>query len=63
MSKGSARRKENTRLISEKLEKIFGDPEREAYEAINRCRTFEEAQACLKSNEQGENCPVCGLKQ
>lgn len=41
----------------------FVDAEREAFEAINRCRTFEEAQACLKSNERGNNCPVCGLEQ
>ena len=63
MGKGDKRRKENTRLISEKLGKIFSDPEREAYEAINRCRTFEEAQACLNANKEGTQCPVCGLDQ
>lgn len=61
--KGDKQRPTDKNKYDSSYERIFKDPEREAFEAINRCRTFEEAQACLKSNERGNNCPVCGLEQ
>lgn len=40
-------------------EEIFKDPEREAFDAINKCSTLEEAQACLHSRKDGSKCELC----
>ena len=38
---------------------IFKDPEREAFDLINKCSTLEEAQACLHSRKDGSKCELC----
>ena len=38
---------------------IFKDPEREAFDLINKCSTLEEAQACLHSRKDGSECELC----
>ena len=43
-------------------EEIFKDPEREAFDLINKCSTLEEAQACLHSRKDGSKCELCNGK-
>ena len=47
MSKGSKQRPTDKSKYDSTYEKIFKDPEREAFDLINKCSTLEDAQECL----------------
>ena len=59
MSKGSKQRPTDKSKYDSTYDKIFKDPEREAFDIINKCSTLEEAQACLHSRKYGSECELC----